>query len=507
MAQTILTEAAPPEKEALYGALGIYPDKNTALSELIDNSGEYGNTTTVKIVCEPHQIIISDDGAGLNLETMVSMFRIKRNEHSEGETGKFGYGFKSATSFLGDGTTVLSLQDGNFTWGKAEPNDNWQYEIKSIPQGDEDFESYQNKWNEHKASESSSGTTIIIPKLKEKFSDVDLGHLQVFVSRTYAINFKKKNIDVTLNGNKVDFLNPLGRALNPEFDKKVVKLGDLEFKISFLLRDNEKMNSGLTIVRNDRIIASGYSMGIPGITDPAMSEYQIVLWCDNKLDDYLRMTPMKTISPNQAIDRGFRRAFFFQSGLVNEIKKTIESAPTSTEVFVPLSQHTKILTGLEGLREKLPRNFSSYINTREAALAEQKPRPPAVHKEREKIVSIVSAPKFPPSPTTTVTTTSVSFTSGLFNIDLKPLGETNFMWDVEERLVGDKLQIVAVFNYDIPFVRGIISGPRNEVAKDFINDAIAQIIYSKIILDESIHNGYKNTYRNISRIKSQIFGG
>jgi hypothetical protein len=81
------------------------------------------------------------------------------------------------------------------------------------------------------------------------------------------------------------------------------------------------------------------------------------------------------------------------------------------------------------------------------------------------------------------------------------------MWDVEERLVGDKLQIVAVFNYDIPFVRGIISGPRNEVAKDFINDAIAQIIYSKIILDESIHNGYKNTYRNISRIKSQIFGG
>jgi hypothetical protein len=456
MAQTILTEAAPPEKEALYGALGIYPDKNTALSELIDNSGEYGNTTTVKIVCEPHQIIISDDGAGLNLETMVSMFRIKRNEHSEGETGKFGYGFKSATSFLGDGTTVLSLQDGNFTWGKAEPNDNWQYEIKSIPQGDEDFESYQNKWNEHKASESSSGTTIIIPKLKEKFSDVDLGHLQVFVSRTYAINFKKKNIDVTLNGNKVDFLNPLGRALNPEFDKKVVKLGDLEFKISFLLRDNEKMNSGLTIVRNDRIIASGYSMGIPGITDPAMSEYQIVLWCDNKLDDYL---------------------------------------------------NTKILTGLEGLREKLPRNFSSYINTREAALAEQKPRPPAVHKEREKIVSIVSAPKFPPSPTTTVTTTSVSFTSGLFNIDLKPLGETNFMWDVEERLVGDKLQIVAVFNYDIPFVRGIISGPRNEVAKDFINDAIAQIIYSKIILDESIHNGYKNTYRNISRIKSQIFGG
>ena len=81
------------------------------------------------------------------------------------------------------------------------------------------------------------------------------------------------------------------------------------------------------------------------------------------------------------------------------------------------------------------------------------------------------------------------------------------MWDVEERLINNKLQIVAVFNYDIAFVRGIISGPRNDVAKDFINDAIAQIVYSKIHLDNTIHSGYKNTYRNISRIKTQIFGG
>ena len=124
----------------------------------------------------------------------------------------------------------------------------------------------------------------------------------------------------------------------------------------------------------------------------------------------------------------------------------------------------------------------------------------------DKVISIVSAPKFPPTPQMKVTTTSISFTQGLFNIDLKPLGPNNFMWDVEERLINNKLQIVAVFNYDIPFVRGIISGPRNEVAKDFINDAIAQIVYSKIHLDNTIHNGYKNTYRNISRIKTQIFG-
>jgi hypothetical protein len=56
-------------------------------------------------------------------------------------------------------------------------------------------------------------------------------------------------------------------------------------------------------------------------------------------------------------------------------------------------------------------------------------------------------------------------------------------------------------------VRGIISGPRNEVASDFINEAIAQVVYSTIQIDNTIEIGYKNTYRNISRIKSQLFGG
>jgi hypothetical protein len=314
MAQTILTEAAPPEKEALYGALGVYPDKNTALAELIDNSGEYGNTTTIKIVCKPDRIVISDDGAGLNPETMVSMFRIKRNEHSEGETGKFGYGFKSATSFLGDGTTVLSLQRGTFTWGKAEPNNNWQYEIKSIPQTDPEFGHYQSIWNDDKATNSTSGTIIVIPKLKEQFSDVDAATLQAFISRTYALNFKQKNIRVELNGSDIKFIKLFGKPTIPEFERKTVKFNDIEFGISILLRDNEGMLSGLTIVRNDRVIASGYTLGIPGISDPAMAEYQIVLWGNDKLDDSLKMTPMKTISPNQAIDRGFRRAFFFNSG-------------------------------------------------------------------------------------------------------------------------------------------------------------------------------------------------
>lgn len=508
MATSFLTEKAPPEKKALYGALGVYPDKNSALAELIDNSGEYGNTTRVKIEASGRKIVISDDGAGLNPETMVSMFRIKRNEHAEGETGKFGYGFKSATAFLGTNTTVLGKQGDTFTWGKAEPNDDWQYEITVVPRGDVDYEKYETIWNENKAANGDTGTIIFISSLKEEFTVSDAVSLADFVSTTYSINFKHKNIEISINNSIVKYASLFGKPYSKEFDKKSAKFGDIDFQISILAKDSDEKPSGITIVRNNRVIGSGFTMSVPSITDPLMSNYQVVLWCDDKLDDALKMTPMKTISPNQTVDRSFRRALIYQSGLLGEINKIINSAPPPSEIHIPLNQHTRILNGLDTVRENLPRKFSAYIQSREAELAVKPTPPPAVAKVGEKIISVISAPKISTQPDTiTVTTTSTSFTQGLFNIDLKPLGANNFMWAVEERLINNKLQIVAVFNYDIPFVRGIISGPRNDIAQDFINDAIAQIVYSTIQVDGTIEAGYKNTYRNISRIKSQLFGG
>ena len=205
------------------------------------------------------------------------------------------------------------------------------------------------------------------------------------------------------------------------------------------------------------------------------------------------------------MDRQLRRAIVYESGLSGEIKKIIESAGEAEEIFIPLSQHTRVLNMLAGSEEKLPSAFTSYLSEQEQRLKAAKP--PQQQEKTEPIVQVISRPKISAPPSIKVTTTSENYTNGLFNIDLKPLGQSHFMWDVEERLVNGKLQIVAVFNYDIPFIRGIISGPRNEVAKDLINEAISQIIYSKITLDKSIESSYKNTYRNISRIKKLIFGG
>jgi len=503
MATPFLTDKVPPEKAALYGALGVYPDKNSALAELIDNSGEYGNTPNIRIQYSENKIIISDDGAGLDAESMVSMFRIKRNEHAAGETGKFGYGFKSATAFLGRDTYVLGRRNNTFVWGKAEPNDEWQYEIAIIPQNDADYQKYLDIWDEHKSCESETGTIVFIDNLKESFSIEDASSLAIFISETYAINFRAKRIKTTINGNVVRYRHMFGKPYTQEFNKKKVKFGDIEYAVSIYSIDTEDKKSAITVVRNSRIIVSGYTFGIAGVSDPAMTNYQIVIWCDDRLDDYFKMTPMKTISPNQAIDRNFKRSLTYDSGLGSEIKKIIASAPSAQEIFVPLGQHTRLLNGLKTTADKLPATFRSYINDRESQLSYKAPKP-TKKVVQEKIVQVVSRAKISSSSGIKVTTTSENYTTGLFNIDLKPLGRHTFMWDVEERLINSKLQIVIVFNYDIPFIRGIISGPKNEVAKDLISEAIAQIVHARITRDKSIEANYKNTYRNIAKIKTTL---
>ena len=60
---------------------------------------------------------------------------------------------------------------------------------------------------------------------------VDAAHLQTFVSRTYAINFKQKVIAVELNGSLIPYVKLFGRAHSPEFAKKEMTFEDKTFEL------------------------------------------------------------------------------------------------------------------------------------------------------------------------------------------------------------------------------------------------------------------------------------
>jgi hypothetical protein len=512
MAQTILTEAAPPEKEALYGALGIYPDKNSALSELIDNSGEYGNTTTIKIVCEKNRIIISDDGAGLNPETMVSMFRIKRNEHAEGETGKFGYGFKSATNYLGKDTNVLSKQGTSFVWGKAEPNDNWQYEIKPIAPRDPEWDRFNKIWEDYKACASSSGTIIFIPKLKEEFSEVDVRDLVEFCSLTFSCNFPQKGISIFVNGELVNYKKPFG-----------VLERTIHFKKEFLFKEEHKISievlsvsspqkdfEKFLVLRNNRLIASGIDFRIPVLRNQMLFGIQIVLRCTDALDDFLGMTAMKTIARRQRMNRELQKAIMIESGLQAHLEKIAETRQESVaeEFDVDLGAHLSFISKKDELLDKLPAGFKNKLKEREEKIKDKSVKPIQPGSAIFSSVKISTPTQTPAKPAAIVRTNSENNTQSLFNIDLKPLGPYNRSWMLQERELADKLQLVIVFNWDKEFVRNTITNRRDTSSQDYINEVIAEVVtFYADLVDEDARAGYNKVQAKIAKQKRILFGG
>jgi hypothetical protein len=512
MAQTILTEAAPPEKEALYGALGIYPDKNSALSELIDNSGEYGNTTTIKIVCEQNRIVISDDGAGLNPETMVSMFRIKRNEHAEGETGKFGYGFKSATNYLGKDTNVLSKQGTSFVWGKAEPNNKWQYEIKPIPQDDLEWDKFNKIWEDYKACKSNSGTIIFIPKLKEEFSEADTKDLIEFCSLTFSCNFPQKGISIFINEELVNYTKPFG-VIDPatHFKKQILFKEKHKVSIEVLsTTESQKDFEKFLVLRNNRLIASGIDFRIPTLRNQMLFGIQIVLRCTDALDDFLGMTAMKTIAKRQRMHRELQKTIMVDSGLQEHLEKISEIRHESIaeEFEVDLGLHLSYLSKKDELLDKLPDKFKCKLREREEKIKDKSAKP--IHAESAIFSSVkISDPtQTPTKPTAIVRTNSEINTKSLFNIDLKPLGAYNRSWVLQERELADRLQLVIVFNWDKEFVRNTIINRRDTSSQDYINEIIAEVVtFYADLVDEDAHAGYNKVQAKIAQQKKILFGG
>ena len=512
MAQTILTEAAPPEKRALYGALGVYPDKNSALSELIDNSGEYGNTTTIKIVCEQKRLIISDDGAGLNPESMISMFRIKRNEHAEGETGKFGYGFKSATNYLGKGTTVLSKQDNSFVWGKAEPNDNWQYEIKQILLGDSEWEKYNKIWNNYKSNPTTTGTIIFIPELKEEFRAEEAKYLINFCSLTYSCNFSQKNIKILINDEEVVYKKPFGSVLPATHFKKEMLFKEkskITIEVLNQVKGNKEFEKFL-VIRNNRLIANGIDFRIPIFRNQMLFGVQVVLHCDDKLDEFLGMTAMKTISRRQRISRELQTALMVDSGLQTHLERIIEIREQSIpeEVEVDLTKHMAFLPKKEQLLDKLPAGFKNKLKEREEKIKDKLVKPIQPSNAIFSSVKISAPVQTTTKPTTIIRTNSQNNTQSLFNIDLKPLGPFSRSWFLEERELADKLQLVIVFNWDKEFVRNTITNRRDTSSQDYINEVIAEVVtFYADLVDEDARTGYNKVQAKIAQQKKILFGG
>lgn len=249
-----------PDK-SIYHKLGesnySIPD---ALAELVDNSIDAANESGVDISIvldkSKQQIIISDNGMGMNKETASKSIVLAHSQKHDA-LGEFGLGMKSACMSLGGAFHLETTREGStekysFTYDQDE----------FVSQGD---------W-EHfpvditKASSAEHGTTITIKKLKVKLYDTLVTRLKSELSNRYSPYILHNNVVIRV-GLSEKSAKPCV-AVSPELmeDTRV----DREFttstgdKISYwygLLRVGSQKVSGFNMFRRGRLIRSSEKLG------------------------------------------------------------------------------------------------------------------------------------------------------------------------------------------------------------------------------------------------------
>lgn len=200
-------------------------DPEVALCDLIDNSIDAGSKS-VNITLIPEyreeegetdtisQYIISDDGSGMNRDTLIGAFTLGSSRHyPPNSLGKFGLGLKSAGLALGDRIVMVSK-----TSEMTEPicavlsirhvQNTGEYEIDlgEVPQ------KYVEIWEKY-APSLNTGTTLIIETLNENQPSYSkfLSYLQRYCAVIYhmLLEDQGKPLEMRINGQSIEPKDPL----------------------------------------------------------------------------------------------------------------------------------------------------------------------------------------------------------------------------------------------------------------------------------------------------------
>ena len=466
-----VAQPLPPDQASLIRALARYPNLGLALAEFIDNSGEYRASTkgTIKVYIDQKagRIVIADDGTGVNESEMRQMFRINRQSHKAGETGVFGYGFKSASHHLGRDIHVVSLKENQFTYGRMHDAQEWDYPVETCVKNSENYKECVKMWNEWGIGpmRNHTGTIIILEDLIEKkITNTDIVALKRQLGMTYFDVFsQKKSIDLYLNDEKVKYTNPLG-ALFSHGKKMGSKLSFGWFKKSLIYIDETGMKhklvlttsllpdgagteyAGFCVLRCGRLVAKGCKWGYTYImgAQASMRRFQIMLECGADLDDLLSLSANKIIDKDQKINSHF---FAWLNCPKTGLRPIVEqqygtsAKPAKQDLsgWQPVLNH---LSKLAKKNEKLVSQLKVVSAQGTPTNTQKKPRAKST-----KTGSHTGATKV---------SKGLDKYKGVANLSLRPLGENGPEYEIDSKMIGTKEQTILVFNEDIRFIKEMI---------------------------------------------------
>lgn len=183
----------------------LYPKKDLVFEELISNSID-AEASYASITFSNDEIIIKDNGEGLNeeeLESFFSLAKSKKGESDETKIGKFGFGTisirKIATYFEIESYKEGFVYKGNFDFNKIESLDKLNKISTPI------FKDFNNSNIKH-------GFIIRIKNLSINYDEQDIIRLQTYLSRSLPLEkidlfIDKKKTEVFEYNKAVELLN------------------------------------------------------------------------------------------------------------------------------------------------------------------------------------------------------------------------------------------------------------------------------------------------------------
>jgi hypothetical protein len=224
-----------------------------AISELIDNSIDARDEkVNIKIQITKNEVIIEDDGRGMNKESAVNSIILGKSSKKTGELGHFGMGLKTSCMSLGKKFSIHTTVKGSkekytieFDAEEWEKANKWDQQINISEDSDKDH----------------SGTTIHITRLRFNHHTNLVTSLLEHLSERFGVFVKNSEAKITVNGQSVKPSEP--KIVDGTRNDFIIKLdnGDKIVGWTGILEKGSQEKSGFNLYRYKRLIRAHEKLG------------------------------------------------------------------------------------------------------------------------------------------------------------------------------------------------------------------------------------------------------
>ena len=224
-----------------------------AISELIDNSIDArDDKVNISIEISKNEVVIEDDGRGMNKETAINSIILGKSSKKTGELGHFGMGLKTSCMSLGKKFSIHTTTKGS-------------EERYSIDFDAEEWEK-TNKWDQQisiseDSNKKESGTKIHITRLKFNQHKNLVESLLDHLSERFGVFINNKEATIKVNNKHVKPSEPkLVEGTKNDF---VIELSNGEKVTGWtgILEKGSQEKSGFNLYRYKRLIRAHEKLG------------------------------------------------------------------------------------------------------------------------------------------------------------------------------------------------------------------------------------------------------